>query len=125
MFARLGITVTGYTEWVLRWRWAVMALTLLAAVGIASGARHLGFSTDYRVFFSKENPQLVAFEELQDVYTKDGRSLTRPASIRSRISSTATPKATTLPSRTWYATQTRSRRRIWSACAMLRSPSCC
>ncbi len=52
-----------------------MALTLLAAVGIASGARHLGFSTDYRVFFSKENPQLVAFEELPDVYTKDDNIL--------------------------------------------------
>lgn len=75
MFARLGITVTGYTEWVLRWRWAIIVLTLLAAVGIASGASRLGFSTDYRVFFSKQNPQLVAFEELQDVYTKDDNIL--------------------------------------------------
>ncbi|MCE2510028.1 MAG: MMPL family transporter [Alphaproteobacteria bacterium] len=71
MFAKFGITVTGYTEWVLRFRWAVIGLTLLVAFAIASGAGRLGFSTDYRVFFSKENPQLTAFEDLQNVYTKD------------------------------------------------------
>lgn len=75
MFARFGITVTGYTRWVLRWRFAVLLGTVVVAVGIASGAQHLGFSTDYRVFFSKENPQLAAFEELQDVYTKDDNIL--------------------------------------------------
>ena len=38
---------------------------------VASGARFLGFATDYRVFFSKDNPQLVAFETLQNTYTKN------------------------------------------------------
>ncbi|MGB1548441.1 MAG: MMPL family transporter, partial [Alphaproteobacteria bacterium] len=71
MFARLGITVTGYTEWVLRFRWLVILFTFLVAAAITSGASRLGFSTDYRVFFSKENPQLTAFEELQNIYTKD------------------------------------------------------
>ncbi|MEW5705059.1 MAG: MMPL family transporter [Pseudomonadota bacterium] len=75
MFEKLGITVTGYMQWVLRWRWAILALTLLAAVAMTSGARHLGFSTDYRVFFSQENPQLSAFEALQNVYTKDDNIL--------------------------------------------------
>ena len=37
----------------------------------ASGARFLGFSTDYGVFFSEDNPQLVAFETLQNTYTKN------------------------------------------------------
>jgi len=39
---------------------------------IGSGAPNLmPFSNDYRVFFSKDNPQLKAFENLQDTYTKD------------------------------------------------------
>jgi len=41
----------------------------------ASGARNLGFSTDYRVFFSKDNPQLQAFERLQNIYTKNDNIL--------------------------------------------------
>jgi uncharacterized protein len=31
----------------------------------------LTFTNDYRVFFSKENPQLLAFENLQDTYSKN------------------------------------------------------
>ena len=49
----------------------MIAAALLLCAAAASGARFLGFSTDYRVFFSAENPQLTAFEALQDVYTKD------------------------------------------------------
>jgi len=36
-----------------------------------SGGRFLGFSTDYRVFFGDDNPQLQAFERLQNTYTKN------------------------------------------------------
>jgi uncharacterized protein len=59
-----------YGEWLIRWRWAVMAGALLLTLLVASGGRFLAFTTDYRVFFSPENPQLQAFEELQRVYTK-------------------------------------------------------
>jgi uncharacterized protein len=59
-----------YGEWLIRWRWAVIAGSLLLTLLIASGGRFLSFTTDYRVFFSPENPQLQAFEELQRVYTK-------------------------------------------------------
>jgi predicted RND superfamily exporter protein len=31
----------------------------------------LRFDMDYRVFFSEKNPQLLAFDELQNTYTKD------------------------------------------------------
>jgi uncharacterized protein len=63
--------VVRFAEAVIRWRWAVIAATLLAIAAMASGAQRLGFSTDYRVFFGPENPQLQAFDELQDVYTKN------------------------------------------------------
>jgi hypothetical protein len=67
--------VVGYARWLVRRRWLVIAASLVLAVILASGVRFLGFSTDYRVFFSKENPQLTAFEELQNVYTKDDNIL--------------------------------------------------
>ena len=57
--------------WVLRFRWWIILSTLLVVFSAASGARFLNFSTDYRVFFSKDNPQLLAFETLQNTYTKN------------------------------------------------------
>ncbi|WP_457671739.1 MMPL family transporter, partial [Thiolapillus sp.] len=59
-----------YFSWILRQRWLVVALSVLLIALAASGARFLGFSNDYRMFFSEENPQLLAFEALQNTYTK-------------------------------------------------------
>ena len=59
-----------YGEWVIRWRYVILLVTLVLVAIAASGARFLTFKTDYRVFFSENNPQLLAFEELQNTYTK-------------------------------------------------------
>lgn len=64
-------TNNGFGSWVIRFRWWVVLLTLLLVFSAAEGGRFLGFSTDYRVFFSKDNPQLLAFETLQNTYTKN------------------------------------------------------
>ena len=77
-----------YGEWLLRWRHMVLAATIVLVAVAASGMRFLEFKTDYRVFFSRDNPQLQAFEQLQNTYTKsdnvlfvlaphDGRVFTR------------------------------------------------
>ncbi|UUX49139.1 MMPL family transporter [Nisaea acidiphila] len=63
--------VTDYAQWLIRWRWAVIAASILIAFAAAAGGQFLTFSTDYRVFFSKENPQLQAFESLQRIYLKE------------------------------------------------------
>lgn len=60
-----------YSSWILTHRWLVIAVTILLVVLAGGGGRRLEFSTDYRVFFSAENPQLTSFEELQDTYTKN------------------------------------------------------
>ncbi|MFQ5580034.1 MAG: RND family transporter [Nitrospiria bacterium] len=62
-------------EWVIRFRWLIIVSTLGLALAAGSGGRFLGFSTDYRVFFGKDNPQLQAFERLQDTYTKNDNVL--------------------------------------------------
>jgi predicted RND superfamily exporter protein len=35
------------------------------------GIQNIKFSTDYRIFFSHDNPHMLAFENLQETYTKD------------------------------------------------------
>lgn len=64
-----------YAEWVVRNRWLVIILTVIATFTLAAGGKNLSFTNDYRVFFSKENPQLLAFEELQEAYTKSDNVL--------------------------------------------------
>ena len=63
--------VIAYGAWVLRWRWPVLIFCLLLALAAASGGRFLSFTSDYRVFFGAENPQLQAYEALQQTYSKD------------------------------------------------------
>lgn len=60
---------------VIRWRWLVILATLAITVLIASGGQNLGFSNNYRDFFSESNPELQAFEEFQDTYTKNDNFL--------------------------------------------------
>lgn len=62
--------VIQYARWLMRWRWLVMLATLVVVGFIASGMRFLEFTTDYRAFFSPSNPQLQAFETMQDTYAK-------------------------------------------------------
>ena len=40
-----------------------------------SGVRFLRMETAYRVFFGKDNPQLKAFDAVQDIYTKNDNIL--------------------------------------------------
>jgi hypothetical protein len=56
-------------------RWLVLLLSLTLALGAGFGASKLEFSTNYRVFFSDANPELQAFENLQNTYTKNDNFL--------------------------------------------------
>ncbi len=58
-------------EFVIKFKWPVLIFTLILAFGLASGVSKLGFDGDYHVFFTDENPELKAFDDLQDKYTKD------------------------------------------------------
>ncbi len=48
----------------------VILLSIVFVLGSAYGAKNLVFKSDYRVFFSEENPQLTAFESMQRIYSK-------------------------------------------------------
>jgi predicted RND superfamily exporter protein len=60
---------------VIRWRWAVLIMAIVLAVLAGRGGANLEFASNYRAFFSKANPELQAFEELQSTYTKNDNFL--------------------------------------------------
>ena len=64
-------TVIRYAQWITRHPWLVMLAAILVVMAAASGGKHLAFKTDYRVFFSHDNPQLLTFEALEAMYTKN------------------------------------------------------
>lgn len=64
-----------FGQWVVEYRWWVLIGSIAFVIVAASGARFLGMSTDYRIFFGKENPQLTAFEELENRYSKNDNVL--------------------------------------------------
>ena len=59
-----------YGELILKYRFFVLVLITAITILFSAGAQFLYFDNDYRVFFGKENPQLKAFEQIQQTYTK-------------------------------------------------------
>ena len=59
-----------FSNWVIKYRWWLIVSTLIAVLLTASGMRFLTFENDLRVFFSEKNPQLQAFEALENTYNK-------------------------------------------------------
>ena len=51
-------------------KWLVLFLSIMFMVVSMMGAQYLEIKTDYRVFFSKDNPQMLAFEDIQNTYDK-------------------------------------------------------
>jgi predicted RND superfamily exporter protein len=56
---------------VIRQRWLIIVSCALIIAIAASGARFLTFTSSYRVYFGAEDPHLVAFESLENTYSKD------------------------------------------------------
>jgi len=66
---------TSLARGVIRWPRLVVLASIMVATAIGSGGRFLEFANNYRVFFSDENPELTAFENLQATYTKNDNFL--------------------------------------------------
>ena len=62
--------IGSYGELILKYRFFVLGLITAITILFSAGAQFLYFDNDYRVFFGKENPQLKAFEQIQQTYTK-------------------------------------------------------
>ncbi|MDN5215848.1 MMPL family transporter [Fulvivirgaceae bacterium BMA12] len=72
MSGQFGIA---WAKWVIKRRWIVLILSILTFLAMGFGMSKLAFDGDYRVFFSKDNPQLQAYETFQRKYTQDDNVL--------------------------------------------------
>ncbi|MGE0485457.1 MAG: RND family transporter [Gammaproteobacteria bacterium] len=64
-----------FARWVIANRWLVILVSLALVAALTGGVGRLYFDSSYRVFFSKDNPQLMAFETLERTYTKNDNVL--------------------------------------------------
>ncbi len=64
-----------FFKFVLDWKYLVILLSVLITAALGTGLQRLAFSNDYRMFFSEANPQLTAFEQLQNTYSKNDNVL--------------------------------------------------
>jgi hypothetical protein len=62
-------------RWILIHRLPVLLISFAAVALFSYGMASLTLSTDMRVFFGPNNPQLKALEKLEDVYSKDNSVL--------------------------------------------------
>jgi predicted RND superfamily exporter protein len=77
--------------------WGILSIVVVGVLSLGLG--QLRFESDYKIFFSKDNPQLIAHERNQEIYTKsdnvtfvlapkDGKVFT-PHTLKSIIKLTA------------------------------------
>jgi len=64
-----------FGKWVLKYRWPIIILSLVFVALTATGGKNIYFTTNYRVFFSEDNPELLAFEALENTYVKNDNVL--------------------------------------------------
>ena len=72
MFAKL---LDHYRDFILRYRWLVVAAATALALVLVAGAPQLTVSSSYRVLFGKDNPHLLEFDKLQDTYSASRSAL--------------------------------------------------
>ena len=61
--------------WAIASRWPIIAVTMILVGIAASGTSFPNFSADYRIYFADDNPQLLAYEALENTYGKSGNVL--------------------------------------------------
>ena len=64
-----------YVDFVIRRRWLVAGAAVLVMLVTAAGMPGLTVSSSYRVLFGKDNPDLLAFDRLQDTYSASRSAL--------------------------------------------------
>lgn len=65
-----GQLVSKFSRLVTEYPWWILLVTFIAVSAMSTGLFNLGLKTDYRVYFSEENPQLQAFDAIQNTYNK-------------------------------------------------------
>ena len=64
-----------FAKWTVAAPWRIIAVSLILALSAGGGVAFLEFSVDFRIFFAKDNPQLLALEALENTYGKSDNVL--------------------------------------------------
>ena len=95
--------------YVIAFRWPIMIVTLALVAVAASGTLLLEFSADHKIYFSEDNPELLAYEAMENTYGKSGNVFFAVVpEDRNATSFNALEAATWLTERSWqipYATR--------------------
>ena len=65
-----ALTAANYGKFVIKYRWITIVAILLMVVALSAGGRLLTISNDSRIYFSEDNPQLIAFEAIEKTYSE-------------------------------------------------------
>ena len=65
----ISVSPDRYTAFMLRHRWLVLASAVAVMVVLTAGLQFITASNDWRDSFDEHNPQLVAFDNLEDTYS--------------------------------------------------------
>ena len=66
----MNLILEHYIRWVLTHRKGLAAVLLAMVLLIGLGASKLTFTSDFRTYFGPENPQLLAFENMEKTFSK-------------------------------------------------------
>ena len=64
-----------YSAFILRYRWLVLTFATLIMAVMTAGAQFITVSNDYRILFDEDNPQLLAFDALENTYSASDTAL--------------------------------------------------
>ena len=67
----MKITAHAYARTLVAHPWRVLALWALVVVAAGSGLPRLAFNNNHRLFFSPDNPELLAFNKLERTFSKN------------------------------------------------------
>ena len=65
----ISVSPDRYTAFMLRYRWLVLASAVAVMLILTAGLQFITISNDWRDMLDEDNPQLVAFDTLEDTYT--------------------------------------------------------
>ena len=101
-----------YIDAILHRRWLVVALVSLLMLLVTAGAQYITVGYDYRLLLGKDNPQLTAFDELENTYSASNTVLIaiapREGSVFTRETLVAIEELTDAAWRTPYSTRVNS-----------------
>lgn len=67
--------ITQFGEWIIKRRWFILISSIILTLLLGSGGENLRFNNDYHVYFDGDDPQIMAFDAIEEKYVKNDNVL--------------------------------------------------